>query len=108
MLTDKITYGDGAFDAIAMGIMESLPMMVGVGLAGVCVTFVASGPRPERWAIVIGLLYVASHLGRTRWGVSPIEWFQFYKWAHLLSPAIACVATAAVTARLRHNHPSAA
>jgi hypothetical protein len=102
-LTDRISHDDDVIGAIAMGFMESLPWLFATAIAGVCITVTAIGRKPERWAFVVAILYVASHLMRTRRISPPTGWFRTYQWAELLSPAIACVAAALMTARLRNN-----
>jgi hypothetical protein len=107
-LTNGISYGDGAFGAIAMGFMESLPWLFATAIAGICVTLIAIGQKPERWALVVAILYVVSHLANSRWSSPPTGWWlRMYQWAALLSPATACVAAATITGRVRNKTTTA-
>jgi hypothetical protein len=106
-LTDRISHDQDVAGAIAMGFMESLPWLLATAIAGVCITLTAIGRKPERWAFVVAILYVASHLLNTRWSSPPTGWWiRTYQWAALLSPAIACVAAAIITARFRDRTPT--
>lgn len=101
-LTDGISHDENVIGAISTGFLESLPWLFATAIAGVCVTLTAIGRKPERWAFVIAVLYVASHLATSHWSVPPAGWWmRTYEWAALLSPPIACVATAIITGRFR-------
>jgi hypothetical protein len=101
--TDRIPHDDGVFGMITMGFLESLPWLFAAAIAGVCVTLTATGRKPERWAFVIALLYVANHLAHSHWSSPPTGSLRLYQWAGLLSPAIACIVAAGITARFRNK-----
>jgi hypothetical protein len=107
-LTDGISHDENVIGAIATGFLDSLPQLFATAIAGVCITLTAIGRKPERWAFIIAILYVASHLATSRWSVPPTGWWmRTYQWAALLSPAIACVAVAIITGRFRHKTTTA-
>jgi len=96
----RIIYGDSVLEAIAMGAMTSMGRSVAAIIAGLLVTFAASGRKPERWAFVIASLYVIDAPVRHRWQLGPTAWDRIWQISDLLFPAFACVA-AAVATRLR-------
>lgn len=101
-LNDKIIYGDSVLEAIAMGAMTSMGRSVSAVLAGLLVTFTASGRKPERWAFVVATLYVIDTPVRHHWHSGPTAWDRIWQTSDLMFPALACVAAAAAT-RLRRE-----
>ncbi len=105
-LTGKVTggiiYGDSVFSAVAMGTMESMGRAVCAALGGAIIVLAANGAKPQRWAFVVALLYVASP-PRYHWLRPPTAWDRVYQGAYLLWPAVVCVVVATLIARLRHD-----
>lgn len=101
--TDGIIYGDGVLDAIAMGVMTSLGRTLAAIVAGALVTLTAAGRKPERWALIVATLYAIDQPVRYHWRLPPTAWDRLWWSVHLLSPAIACIAAAFITARLQQN-----
>jgi hypothetical protein len=102
-LTDRIVYGDGVLYAIAMGIMISMGRTVAAMLAGMLVTLTVVDRKPERWAVMVAALYVFGPGLRTRWHLPPTVLDRLWQSVNLLFPAIACIAAAAITVRLRRR-----
>lgn len=101
--TDRIIYGDGVLYAIAMGVMTSMGRTVAAILAGVLVAVAVVSRKPERWALIIATLYVVGPGLRTHWHLPPTVLDRVWQSADVLFPAIACMAAAAMTVRLRHK-----
>lgn len=101
-LNSEITYRDGVLDAIAMGMMTSMGRAVAAALAAGLVTLAAAGPKPERWAFIVAILYLTK-APTQHWHVPPRAWDRLWQSADLLWPAFACAAVAVITARLRHK-----
>ncbi len=102
-LDDGIRYGDSLYSAIAMGVMTSLGQTVAAILAGVLVTLAVSSRKPERWALVVATLYVVDAPVSFHWGAPPMLFHRLWQSVTVLFPAVACVAAAAITARLRRS-----
>jgi hypothetical protein len=100
-LNDRVIYGDGVLDAIAMGFMTSLGRDFAAILAGVLVTLTVAGRKPERWAFIIAVLYVGDAPVHNHWHLPPTGWDRLWQGADLLFPAIACIAAAFLTAKFR-------
>jgi hypothetical protein len=101
-LNDRIIYDDSVLEAVAMGAMTSMGRSVAAIIAGLLVTFTASGRKPERWAFVVATLYVIDAPVRHHWHLGPTAWDRIWQTSDLLFPAFACVAAAAAT-RLRRE-----
>jgi hypothetical protein len=101
--TDRIIYGDGVFYAIAMGVMTSMGRTVAAIFAGVLVAAAAVDPKPARWALIVAGLYVFGPGLRTHWQLPPTVLDRVWQTTDLLFPAIACMAAATITPRLRHK-----
>jgi hypothetical protein len=96
-LTNRITYTDTIFDALALGVINSLDRALAAILAGVLVTVVVKGRKAELWAVIIAGLYLLNapryhHLGPTT------SWDRTWQDVAVVFPAIACVAAAAIAA----------
>lgn len=103
-LNDGIKYGDSLYSAIAMGIMTSLGRTVAAILAGVLVALAVSGRKPARWALVLATLYVVDARVSFHWEAPPMAFDRLWQSVNLLFPAVACIAAAAITARLRPSN----
>jgi hypothetical protein len=102
-LNDGIRYGDSLYSGIAMGVMTSLGRTVAAIIAGVLVTLAVSSRRPERWALVIAALYVVDAPVSFHWEGTPMLFDRLWQSVSLLFPAVACLAAAAITVRLRRS-----
>jgi len=102
-LNDRIVYGDGVLSALAMGVMSSMGRTLAAVLAGVLVTVVVASRRCELWALVVAALYVVAAPVRHHWGYPATAWDRLWQSVDLGFPAIACIAAAVVTARLRRK-----
>jgi hypothetical protein len=103
-LNEGIRYGDSLYSGIAMGVMTSLGRTVAAIIAGVLVTLMAASSRkPERWAIVVATLYVLDAPVSFHWEAPPVLFDRLWQSVSLLFPAVACLAAAAITARLRRS-----
>lgn len=101
-LSSGVIYGDGVLDAIAMGVMTSMGRAVAAALAAAIVTLSAAGPKPERWAFLVAILYVVD-ASRMHWHLPPRAWDRLWQSVDLLWPALACAVVAVIIARLRHK-----
>ena len=102
-LNDGIRYyGDSLYSGIAMGVMTSVGRTIAAIVAGALVTLVASGRKPERWALVVAALYVL-HAPRFHWEGPPTAFDRLWQCVNLLFPALACIVAAGVTARFRNR-----
>jgi hypothetical protein len=102
-LNEGIRYGDSLYSGIAMGVMTSLGRAVAAVLAGVLVTLAVSSRKPERWALVLAALYVVDAPVSFHWEGTPMLFDRLWQSVSLLFPAVACLAAAAITARLRRS-----
>jgi hypothetical protein len=100
-LNDGIVYGDGVLSALAMGVMTSMGRTLAAVLAGVLVTVIVSGRRSGLWAVIVAVLYVVDAPLRYHWFSLPTSWDRLWQGVNLVFPAIACIAAAVITARLR-------
>ena len=80
-----------------MGAMTSMGRSVAAIIAGLLVTFAASGRKPERWAFVVALLYVIDAPVRHHWHLGPTAWDRIWQTSDLLFSAFACAAAAMAT-----------
>jgi hypothetical protein len=101
-LNRGVIYGDRALDALAMGMMTSMGGAVAAALAAALVTLAVVAQKPERWAFIVAILYVANALTQS-WGMPPTAWDRLWHGADVLWPAVACVVVAIITARLRRK-----
>lgn len=101
-LTDQITYSDTIFNALALGIINSLDRTIAAIFAGVIIAIVISGRKSAFWSIIVAVLYLpyAPHL---HWVIPATSWDKLWQTVALLFPTIACVAAAFTTARLHKN-----
>jgi|ERR1700735_88222 len=96
-----MTYGDGVLSAVAMGVMDSLGRTLAAIFAGVLVTLVVESRKPERWSLVVAVLYVADSRIHYFWHLPPTWWDRISEIVNLGFPGLACVAAAVVTAKIR-------
>jgi hypothetical protein len=98
-LNSRIIYGDGVLDAIAMGIMTSLGRAFAAIVAAAIVTLTTTGRRPERWGLILAILYVVDAPVRFHWHLPLTGWDRLWQSISLLFPAFACLGSAFMTAR---------
>lgn len=87
--------------ALAMGVLSSLGRTVAAVLAGVLVTVIVSGRKSEMWALIVAVLYVVDAPVRFHWSAPAGSWDRLWQGVSLGFPAVACIAAALITARLR-------
>ena len=102
-LTDGIIYGGSMFSAVAMGIVTSMGRAACAAIGAVIATRWAVGPKPQRWALVVALLYMVASRPRYHYVAPPTTWDRVSDAANLAWPAIACVATAGLVGWLRRG-----
>jgi hypothetical protein len=102
-LNDRIIYGDGVLDAIAMGTMTSLGRSCAAALAGAIVCLTVAGKKPERWAFLVAILYVVAAPVRYHWNSPATQWDRLWQGINLVFPAFICVASAFLTMRCRRK-----
>ena len=102
-LTNRITYADTIFSAIALGFMNSLGRTLAAILAGVLVTTVVGGRKSQFWALIVAVLYVVDAPVRLHWGYPATDWDRLWQSVSVVIPAIACILAAFVTARVRRK-----
>jgi len=96
----RIVYGDSILAAILMGVMLSLARAVAAGAAGICITLVADGKRPEFWAIIPSVLY-ATRMFRGFSHPPASTWYRVMMNVDRFFPAIVCIALAFLVAKVR-------
>lgn len=99
----RITYGDGVLSAIAMGIMVSWGRTLPAIIAGVLITLTLDSRKPERWAVLLGILYIAVSRVHYHWHLPPTTFDRISQVVDFLFPAVACIAAAILTSRLRRR-----
>jgi len=99
-LTNRITYTDTIFNALALGIINSLDRTLAAILAGILVTVLVSGRRSELWAVIVAVLYLVN-APRLHWLIPATGWDRIWQGVGLVFPALACMVAAVITARLR-------
>jgi len=102
-LNDGIIYGDGVLNAVAMGVMSSMARTLAAVLAGVLVTLVIVSRKSQWWALIVAALYVVDAPVRHHWGRPATAWDRLWQGVDLLFPAVACIAAAVATARMRRK-----
>jgi hypothetical protein len=102
-LNERIIYGDGVLDALAMGIMTSLGRSSAAALAGVIVSLAVAGRKPERWAFLVAVLYIVAVPARFHWNSPATQWDRLWQGINLVFPAIVCIASAFLTVKFRHK-----
>jgi hypothetical protein len=95
-----IIYGDSILDALAMGVMLSLGRACAAILAGMFIALTGVGRKPERWALLLAILYVVDAPRHSPWqGLA--SWYRVCLSVPVILPAVACVCAAWITARTR-------
>ncbi len=100
-LNAGIVYGDSVLSALAMGVISSMGRTAAAVLAGVLVTVIVPSRKSELWALIVAVLCVVDAPVRHHWGYPASGWDRLWQGVDLVFPAIACIAAAVVTARLR-------
>jgi hypothetical protein len=98
---NAIVRDETVLSGIAMGVLSSMSRTLAAVLAGILVTVVVSSRKSELWALIVALLYVVDAPVRHHWGYPATAWDRLWQAVDLMFPAIACIAAAVVTARLR-------
>jgi hypothetical protein len=107
-LSNQIVYGDSIFSAIALGIVISVPKSIAAALTGVIVTMVVVSRRSEPWALFAAVLYVVTDVPVRHHSVYPVNsWDRTWQIVDWVFPAVACIAAAFFTARLREKKNNA-
>lgn len=102
-LNDGIIYGGGIPSALAMGVMSSMGRTLAAVFAGVLVTVMVTGGKSELWALIVAVLSLVEAPVRHHWGYPATGWDRLWQSVDLIFPAVACIAAAFITARLRRN-----
>jgi hypothetical protein len=87
--------------AVALGVMNSLGRSLAAAFAGFVVARTATGPKPERWAMVVAILYVIDAPVRFHWRFPATAWDDAWQGISLVLPALTCLAAAYITSRFR-------
>lgn len=107
-LTDGMIYHASFPSAIAIGAMNGMGRAVSAAFGAAIVTFCATGKSPQRWALVVALLYVLAARPHYHWVGSPTNLDRLTQSADILWPAVACLSIAAMIGRMRRQHLKAA
>ena len=102
-LTGGLVYGDSILAAIVMGMVASTKRAMCAAFGGAITTLIVPSAKPHRWAWIIALLYAIAARTRFHWHRPPTSWDRVSEVANALWPAIVCVATTTLIARLRRN-----
>jgi hypothetical protein len=99
----RITYDDGILSAIAMGIMVPWGRTLPAIIAGVLITVTVDSRKPERWALILAILYMAVSRVHYHWHLPPTAFDRISQVADFFFPAVACIAAAILTSRLQRR-----
>jgi hypothetical protein len=102
-LINAVVRDETVLSGLAMGVLSSMGRTVAAVLAGVLVTVVIAGRKSELWTLIVAVLYVIDAPMRHHWGYPATAWDRLWQSVDLLFPAVACIAAAFLTARLRRN-----
>jgi hypothetical protein len=100
-LINMVIRDETVLSAFAMGVMSSMGRSFAAALAGILVTLVIAGRKSWLWALIVAVLYVVDAPVRHHWGYPAAAWDWLWQSVDLAFPAVACVAAALITARLR-------
>ena len=96
--------GDSVLAGVSMGIMESTGRAVCAAIGAVVVMLMVQNAKPHRWGWVVAILYVIFARGRFfPLHHPPTTWDRALQTASALWPAIVCVTTALLIAKVRGN-----
>lgn len=101
--TNGITYTQTFLNAVVLGVINSLDLTIVAAAAGILVTLVIAGRKSEFWALIPAALYLIDPPVRYRWGQGVASWDRIWQGVALVFPAVACVAAALITARVRRR-----
>jgi hypothetical protein len=101
-LTSRIVYTDTIFNALVLGVINSLDRALAAILSGVLVTVMVKGRKSEFWAFIVALLYLLT-APRYHWLIPTTGWDRLWQGVALIFPPIACIAAAFITAHLRRS-----
>jgi hypothetical protein len=100
----NIIYDSVWFEAIAMGLMLSMGLAFAAGLAGAITTVTVDSTKPERWALIVSILYLFDAPMRYgAWHVAPTTWDHAARAVSRIWPAVACMAVAIIASRIREK-----
>jgi hypothetical protein len=100
---NAVVRDETVLSAFVMGVMSSLGRTLAAILAGILVTVIIASRKSELWAFIVALLYVIDAPVRHHWGSPATGWDRLWQSVDLVFPAVACIAAAIITARLRGN-----
>lgn len=101
-LTSRITYTDTLFNALALGVVNSLDRTLAAVLGGVLVTLVIRGRKSEFWALIVAVLYLLN-APRPGWVSPATGWDRLWQSVSMVFPAVACIVAAFITASIRRG-----
>jgi hypothetical protein len=103
-LNSKIIYDSVWFEAIAMGMMTSMGRAFAASLASVITTMAVDARKPERWALIVAVLYVVdAPVRHGAWHIAPTAWDRGWQAVDLIWPAVACLVSAIAASRFRQK-----
>jgi len=104
-LNNGVIYGYSIFSVIAMGFMESLGRSVCATLGAAIVVLSVDDEKPQRWALLVALLYVVIGRSRYHWARDyvPTTWDRVEQISNALWPAVICVIAANLFVRMRRG-----
>lgn len=100
-LINAVVRDQTVLTALAMGVMSSMGRTLAAILAGILVTVVVASRKSELWALIVAVLYVVDAPVHYHWFSPATSWDRLWQGVNLVFPAVACIAAAIITARLR-------
>jgi len=102
-LINAVVRDETVLTAVAMGVLSSTGRTLAAILAGILVTLIVSGRKPELWALIVAVLYVVDAPVRHHWGYPATAWDRLWQSVDLVFPAVSCLIAALLTAYFRRK-----
>lgn len=99
-INNRLIYGDSFPAATMMGMMVSMGTAIAAAFGAALVMFSSTNSKPIPWTLILTLLFALRHL-HYHWVVAPAAWGPWWLVVVRLWPAVACLFTAVLIARVR-------
>ena len=106
-ITHSATFSESVLSAFYLGAFMSWERTLAAILAGVAVTLIVKGRRPQFWSLLLGALYVVDYRVHGHWVVPPNAWNRLSMRVEHFLPAVACIVAAFIVARFQARSKSA-
>jgi hypothetical protein len=88
----------------AFGVMSGMGRAVSAAFGAALVTFSITGQKPQRWALVVALLYFLAARPHYHWVDTPTNLGRLSQSADLLWPSVVCLSVPAMIGSMRGRH----